>query len=80
MFLSSSISSSLEFWSVNHTLIYENSELKVFKKFLFWIALIIIVNNITMLTILQLTILQWTNTTSVIFSIFSPFPFSVYYF
>ena len=31
MFLLSSISSSLEFWSVNHISIYENSELKVFK-------------------------------------------------
>ena len=31
MFVLTSIFSSLEFWSVNHTLIYENSELKVFK-------------------------------------------------
>ena len=31
-FILSSISSDLEFWSVNHTLIYENSDLKVFKK------------------------------------------------
>ena len=31
MFILSSISSSLEFWSVNHTSKYENSELKVFK-------------------------------------------------
>ena len=30
MFILSSISSSLKFWSVNHTSIYENSELKVF--------------------------------------------------
>ena len=31
MFISFSISRGLEFWSVNHTSIYENSELKVFK-------------------------------------------------
>ena len=31
MFILSSISSGLEFWSVNHTSIYENSELNVFK-------------------------------------------------
>ena len=31
MFILSSISSGLEFWSVNHTSIYENSQLKVFK-------------------------------------------------
>ena len=31
MFILSSISSGLEFWSVNHTSIYESSELKVFK-------------------------------------------------
>ena len=31
MFILSSIASGLEFWSVYHTLIYENSELKVFK-------------------------------------------------
>ena len=31
MFILSSISSSLEFWSVNHTSIYENSESNVFK-------------------------------------------------
>ena len=31
MFILSSISRGLEFGSVNHTLIYENSELKVFK-------------------------------------------------
>ena len=34
MFILSSISGSLEFWSVNNTSIYENSELKVFKNFL----------------------------------------------
>ena len=31
MFILSSFSSSLEFWSVNHTSIYDNSESKVFK-------------------------------------------------
>ena len=31
MFILSSISRGLEFWSVEHTSIYENSELKVFK-------------------------------------------------
>ena len=31
MFILSSISSGLEFLSVNHTSIYENSELKIFK-------------------------------------------------
>ena len=31
MFILSSISSGLEFWSVNHTSIYENTEWNVFK-------------------------------------------------
>ena len=31
MFILSSISSDSEFWSVNHTLVYENSDSKVFK-------------------------------------------------
>ena len=35
MFVLSSISSSLEFWSVNYTSIYENSALKVFKNIKF---------------------------------------------
>ena len=35
MFILSCISNRLEFWSLNHTLIYENSELKVFKKMKF---------------------------------------------
>ena len=35
MFISSSISSDLEFWSVNHTLLYENYESKVFKNIIF---------------------------------------------
>ena len=41
MFILSSISSGLEFWSVNHTSIYENSELKVFKNIKFLKYLII---------------------------------------
>ena len=32
MFILSSISSCLEFWSKNHSSIYENPDLKVFKK------------------------------------------------
>ena len=35
MFILSSISRGLEFWSVNHILIYENSESKVFKNIKF---------------------------------------------
>ena len=35
MFVLSSISRGLEFWSVNHTSIYENSELKAFKNIKF---------------------------------------------
>ena len=31
MFIWSSISRGLEFWSVNHTSLYENSESKIFK-------------------------------------------------
>ena len=33
MFVLSSVSSGLEFWSVHHTSIYENYESKVFKNF-----------------------------------------------
>ena len=35
MFILSSTSSSLEFWLVNHTSIYENSELNVYKNIKF---------------------------------------------
>ena len=35
MFILSSISSGLEFWSLNHTSIYENSKLKVFENIKF---------------------------------------------
>ena len=37
MFILSSISNVLEFWSVNHTLIYENSKLIVFKNIKLWV-------------------------------------------
>ena len=36
MVILSSISSGLEFWSVNNNLIYENSELKVFRNINFF--------------------------------------------
>ena len=36
MFILSSTSGSLEFWSVNHTSIYEISELNVFKNIIFF--------------------------------------------
>ena len=36
MFILSYISSDLEFWSVNHTSIYENFKLKVFKNIKFF--------------------------------------------
>ena len=36
IFILFSISSSLKFWSVNHTSIYENYELKVFKNLIFF--------------------------------------------
>ena len=35
MFILSFISNSLDFWSVNHTSMYENSELNVFEKMKF---------------------------------------------
>ena len=37
MFILSSISSSLEFWSVNHTSIYENSKSNIYKNIKFWV-------------------------------------------
>ena len=36
MFILSSISNGLEFWSINHTSIYESSELKVFRNIIFF--------------------------------------------
>ena len=51
MFILSSISSSLEFWSVNHTSINENSTLNVFKNITFlgeisgnWLNNLLIIN------------------------------------
>ena len=42
MFTSSSISSGLEFWSVNHTSTYQSSESNVFKNIFFWVKYLII--------------------------------------
>ena len=42
MFVLSSISAGLEFWSVNHTSTYENSESKVFKNINVWEKYLII--------------------------------------
>ena len=39
MLTSSSISSGLEFWSVNHTSIYKNYELKIFKNMEFLVEI-----------------------------------------
>ena len=88
MFILSSISSGLEFWSVNHILIYENSELKVFKNINIlgeisnnWpndLLGINVYNTLELCWWLLLTILQWTNITSLIskwstFSLFSSY-------
>ena len=53
MFILSSIFSGLEFWSVKHTSVYENSELNIFKNINFfgkdsWILLIIGIKNMAM--------------------------------
>ena len=37
MFMQCSVSSSLEFWSVNHTSIYENSKSNIYKNIKFWV-------------------------------------------
>ena len=68
----SSISNGWLFWSVNHTSMVWNSELNVFKKI--WFAGEIsnripnglFETNVYKIHISLLTILQWTNTTSVI--------------
>ena len=88
MFILSSISSGLEFWSVNHILIYENSELKVFKNINIlgdisnnWpndLLGINVYNTLKLCWWLLFTILQWTNITSLIskwsrFSLFSSY-------
>ena len=41
MLILPSVSSGLEFWSVNHLSIYENSESKVFKNIIFLVAIFI---------------------------------------
>ena len=85
MFILSSVSRDLEFWSVNHNSIYENSELKVFKNINFfdeipsnWPNDLLGTNVYKTLEScwqLLLTVLQCTNTTSVIskWGTFSPF-------
>ena len=85
MFILSSISSNLEFWSVNDALVYESSELKVFKIktflgeiFDYWLNDLFGTNVDTALKSCWqslLTILFWANTTSVIskWGVFSPF-------
>ena len=42
MLILSSVSSDVEFWSVNHASIYENSESKVFKNIIFLVKYLII--------------------------------------
>ena len=42
MFILSFISSNLEFWSVSHTSVYENSELNVFKNIIFFVKYLVI--------------------------------------
>ena len=42
MFILSSISKGLEFWSANHTSMYENSESNVLKIYDFWLKNLII--------------------------------------
>ena len=42
MFILSSMSSSLEFWSVNHNSVYENSELKLLKIWNSWVKYVIL--------------------------------------
>ena len=91
MFVLSSIFSGLEFWSVSHTSIYENSELNVFKNIKvldemsnYWSNDLIETNLCKTLEswiYSLLTILQWTNTTSLIskWGIFSPFSSLVVY-
>ena len=42
MFILSSMSSSLEFWSVNHTSVYENSELILLEIWNSWVKYVIL--------------------------------------
>ena len=79
------IYSDLRFWSVDHALIYENSELKVFKnRIIFYDFYTNWPHDLLGANVYKsiesswwscLTILQWSNTTSVIFewSTFVPF-------
>ena len=72
MFILFSISSGLEFWSVNHTSIYGNPELKVFKNIKFlgeisnnWLNDIFgknVCKTLDSCWYSLLAILQWTNT------------------
>ena len=81
MFVLSSISRFLEFWSVNHTSIYENFELKGFKNIdilgkisINWTKKLLGANVYKTLESYWyslFTVLQWANTTSVISSPFS---------
>ena len=70
MFYLSSISNGVEFWLVNHTSIFENAELDVFKNIKLlgeisnnWSNDLLEINIYKTLESLLLTILQWTNTT-----------------
>ena len=72
MFILSFISVGLEFWSVNNTLMYQNSELKVFKNITFlgeitinWPNYLLGINiykTLESCSYSLLTTLQWTNT------------------
>ena len=76
MLILSSISSALEFWSVNHVSLYEDYESEIFKNIKFlgeisnnWPKDLLGTNVYKTLDFcwwLLLTILQWTNGTSVI--------------
>ena len=76
MFILSSVSSSLEFWLVNLTSMYENSESKVFKNIKFlgevsntWPDDLLgtsIYKTLESCWQSLFAVLQWTNTTSVI--------------
>ena len=85
MFILSSISRGLEFWSVSHISIYKNSESKVFKNIKFlgeisnnWPNDFFEINgckNLESCWYSLLTILEWTNIISVVskWDTFSPF-------
>ena len=75
MFIFSSISSCVEFWSVSYTSVYENSESKVLKIYFLgemstnWPHDLLEINVYEIVESYWqslLTILQWTNTTSAI--------------